>query len=157
MPVTRRRLIQITVAGSLSLAGCTGDGGDGDGGGQAADSSPASGVADNTISMQDTTFQPRKATVDVGTTVEWTNNDGVGHTVTSAQFHDKAASWNLDSEASGGDTITHTFEAEGVYEYYCTIHGRERMCGAVLVGGATLDASLPCGDAGGAGGAGGGY
>lgn len=160
MSVTRRRLLQIAVVGSLSLAGCTGDGG-GDGGSQPADSSGPSGEegeqVDETVAMQNRAYRPQTLDVEAGATVGWTNDDGVGHTVTSAQFHDTAASWDLDAQASPGDSVTHTFEEAGVYEYYCTIHGRETMCGAVLVGDASLEESLPCEGAAGGGPAGGGY
>lgn len=99
--------------------------------------------------MKNTTFQTLKAEVDTGTTVKWVNEDGFEHTVTSAQFHDKAKSWNFDKKVPGGGRVRHTFDARGVYEYYCTIHGKSTMCGAVLVGGAMLDKSLPCGGDGG--------
>ncbi|MFB6201521.1 MAG: plastocyanin/azurin family copper-binding protein, partial [Halorhabdus sp.] len=114
-------------------------------------------AADKTIVMESTTFQTLKAEVATGATVKWTNKDGFAHTVTSAQFHDVAKSWSLDKEVSGGGSVTHTFDEKGVYEYYCTIHGKSTMCGAVLVGGATLDKSLPCGGDGGDDGGGGYY
>ncbi len=137
------------------IAGCTGTGG---GGGQQMQDGGTQG--ETTIIMRQTAFQPSKADVEAGATVEWVNEDSFPHTVTSAQVHDTAASWQFDERVSGGGTVTHTFEDPGVYEYYCTIHGKESMCGAVLVGDAALDASLPCdgGDGGGnAGGGGGGY
>lgn len=97
-----------------------------------------------TIAMQNIEFQTLYAEVDVGTTIEWVNQDSFAHTVTSAQFHDKAKSWSLDERVSGGGSISHTFDAEGVYEYFCTIHGKDSMCGAVLVGDVTLNKDLPC-------------
>ncbi|MFB6169059.1 MAG: plastocyanin/azurin family copper-binding protein, partial [Haloferacaceae archaeon] len=77
------------------------------------------------------------------------NRDGYPHDVKSATFHDTAAAWDYESSDLGqGDTATHTFDEAGVYEYYCTIHGRNTMCGAVLVGDVSLDATLPCEDDG---------
>ena len=110
-------------------------------------------TADVTILMQNTAFQTLRAEAPTGATVEWVNEDGFGHSVTSAQFHDVAASWEFDVEVPGGGRVTHTFDESGVYEYYCTVHGDSSMCGVVLVGGASLDQSLPCesGDGGGGG------
>jgi hypothetical protein len=48
------------------------------------------------------------------------------------------------SGGTGGETTSYTFESAGVYEYYCSIHGQGRMCGVVLVGGATKPGPLPC-------------
>lgn len=102
--------------------------------------------------MVDTSFQPLRTSVDPGTTVEWTNEDSFGHDVTAAQFHDAAAAWDFAVDVGPGESATHTFDSAGVYEYACTIHGRSSMCGAVLVGDASLDKSLPCEGGGGAGG-----
>ncbi|MFB6303146.1 MAG: plastocyanin/azurin family copper-binding protein [Haloferacaceae archaeon] len=110
------------------------------------------GSGTSTVEMRDTSFDPVRLSVAPGTTVEWINRDGYAHDVTSAQFHDTATSWDYESGDLGqGETATHTFEESGVYEYYCTIHGETRMCGAVLVGDVSLDKDLPC-EGGGAGG-----
>ena len=55
-------------------------------------------------------------TIPVGTTVTWTNEDTMAHTVTAvdgsfdSEFIDPGASWS------------HTFDAPGEYEYYCLPH-----------------------------------
>ncbi|MFB6252736.1 MAG: plastocyanin/azurin family copper-binding protein [Halobellus sp.] len=151
--MNRRKFFTVAAA-TLFVAGCTGgSGGSGEQGTTPAGSvTAAQGGASPAISMKDTTFQTLRAEVDAGATVKWVNNDGVPHTVTAAQFHDTAKSWSFDKEVSGGGSVTRTFEEKGVYEYYCAIHGKSTMCGAVLVGGATLDKSLPCADGGGGGG-----
>jgi plastocyanin len=52
----------------------------------------------------------------VGTTVTWTNNDSVTHTVTA----DAGA---FDSGAlSPGHTYSFTFRTSGTYSYHCSIH-----------------------------------
>ena len=85
------------------------------------------------------------ASAPVGTTVTWTNEDGVDHDVVSRQFNDGAADWDYDSGNVAGDgTTSYTFESAGAYEYYCSIHGQGRMCGVVLVGDATKPGPLPC-------------
>ncbi len=61
-------------------------------------------------------FEPAKATIAAGTTVIWTNQDDVPHTVveTSGQFRSEA----LDTD----DAFRHTFKAPGDYSYFCSIH-----------------------------------
>lgn len=54
--------------------------------------------------------------VPVGTTVEWTNNDPVAHTVTSV---DKSFNSGL---INPGKTYRHTFTKAGTYNYSCTTH-----------------------------------
>lgn len=157
MPFTRRRILRIGAASCLPLAGCTGGSG-GSGGGQSPTGTAGSGSGGPVVEMVDTSFDPVRVSVDTGTAVEWVNEDGVEHDVTAAKFHDSAADWDFSTALAAGERATHTFESAGVYEYYCTIHGEGTMCGAVLVGGAALDASLPCQDgSGGSGGSSGGY
>lgn len=148
MTVTRRRLLQVAAGTTVALAGCTNqNGGDGQ---SAADDS------DGVVTMANTAFEPVRTAVDTGTTVEWVNEDSVDHTVTSTQFHDAAADWDLDAGVPAGERITQTFEESGVYQFYCSNHGQSSMCGAVLVGDASLDAAMPCEDSRGGGGGGGG-
>lgn len=103
-----------------------------------------------TVTMVNTSFSPHELEVPTGTTVVWTNQDGHGHTIVDAQFHDSAESWSYDSGsvASGGQA-SYTFESAGIYEYYCDVHGQGTMCGVVLVGGTSLDQDLPCEGGGG--------
>jgi len=113
-------------------------------------------AASTTVALSGFAFSPVRTTVEPGTTVRWVNEDGAGHDVTSAQFHDQATSWDYSESLSSGGSVSHTFESPGVYEYYCTIHGRSSMCGVILVGDASLAADLPCesgygGDEGGGG------
>jgi plastocyanin len=100
---------------------------------------------DEVIEVQGFSFSPRRASVPVGGTVEWHNGESVVHDVTSAQFSEGAAEWTLQRSLAGNSATTYTFESAGVYEYYCSIHGRSTMCGVVLVGDVSSEASLPCG------------
>ena len=71
-------------------------------------------------------FAPANIVVDVGTTVTWTNDDVVPHTVTSDDGDE------LDSELlNPGDTFSHTFDTPGAYAYHCTPH--PNMLGLVTV------------------------
>ncbi|MFB6173621.1 MAG: plastocyanin/azurin family copper-binding protein [Halobacteriales archaeon] len=152
MWLTRRQLLRGTAAGSLALAGCGGDGGDG---GQTAAPAPTVTAervtpartgepADATVVKRSVPFRSVEIEVAAGATVRWVNDGGSAYTVRSAQFHDTARPWRLEERVSGDGSVTHTFEERGVYEFYCTINHEPTMCGAVLVGGATLDGAPPC-------------
>jgi plastocyanin len=63
--------------------------------------------------------------------VEWTNNDGVAHTVTNDDYVDKINGPFDSTEQLGtlimpGTTFEFTFTHEGEYEYYCTPHPHMR-------------------------------
>ena len=70
----------------------------------------------NQVSIEGFAFNPSSITVPAGTTVTWTNNDSVTHTVTS----DSGAfdSGNL----APGKTFTFTFSQPGSFAYHCKIH-----------------------------------
>lgn len=72
-------------------------------------------------------FQPTVNYLEPGEKVTWTNKDVSDHTVTGA-----ASSWGSDTPLSQGETVSFTFEDEGVYPYYCAYH--PSMVGAVVVG-----------------------
>lgn len=70
-------------------------------------------------------FAPARIEVAAGTTVQWTNNDPLAHTVT-------AADGSFDSGLlQPGQTWAHTFTAPGTYDVSCTPH--PFMKGVVIV------------------------
>jgi plastocyanin len=71
-------------------------------------------------------FQPQLDTVAVGTTVTWTNSDGVTHTVT-----DDAASPAFDVSVSAGGSASFLFQTVGAIHYHCKIH--PTMVGTITV------------------------
>lgn len=74
----------------------------------------ATGVA---IDMQDLKFAPAGATVKVGETVTWTNQDDVAHNVTATSGE------TFQSPNFGkGETFTWTAVKPGVISYTCTLH-----------------------------------
>ncbi|MEO8265588.1 MAG: cupredoxin domain-containing protein [Ilumatobacteraceae bacterium] len=82
-------------------------------------------------------FAPASATVAVGGTVTWTNDDGSKHTVTA----DNAA---FDSGTlNAGATFAHTFTAAGTYAYGCDFHGNMRGTIIVLAAGTTTPPPAP--------------
>lgn len=98
------------------------------------------------VTVAEYAFSPQVLRVRPGTKVTWRNEGNDTHTVQSDVFNpDVATEWSFYSAdlARGGST-SYTFEESGVYEYYCTAHGRTRMCGVVLVGNVEYSATLPC-------------
>jgi plastocyanin len=82
-------------------------------------------------------FLPRKIEIRPGTTVTWTNNDAVTHTVTSTDGLAVGAktTFTFGSDALGqGQTFSFTFDKAGTYFYECTIHKRlPAMHGEIVV------------------------
>jgi manganese oxidase len=75
----------------------------------------------NTIAMQNTAFVPATLTVTAGTTVTWTNNDAIVHTVTSGT--PSAPDGMFDSgNLNQGGTFHFTFSTKGTFQYFCRVH-----------------------------------
>jgi plastocyanin len=83
---------------------------------QAASAAPASAASGNAVTIQNFSFQPGTITVKVGTTVTWTNQDTIGHTVTLDDG--SATSGTLEH----GQTYNQTFSKAGTFAYHCKIH-----------------------------------
>ena len=66
--------------------------------------------------MQNYTYQPANIQVRVGTTVTWTNQDSVPHSVT---FKNGMKDNGLFTQ---GQSFSYTFNTPGTYQYYCTVH-----------------------------------
>ncbi len=139
MSPTRRQVLASVAVGSIGLAGCSGGGDGGDGGG-------SNGNSGNTteVELVATAFDPVVVEIDVGAAVEWVNNDPYEHDVTAAQLTDAGEDWSYSETLAASSRTEQTFDSAGVYEYYCSIHGESSMCGAVVVGDASLEQSLPC-------------
>ncbi|MGB7787588.1 cupredoxin domain-containing protein [Methanoregula sp.] len=92
----------------------------------AGPATPAAGPG--SVSINNFAFSPRQVTVSQGTTVTWTNQDSVAHTVVSdAGVPDAFSSDPL----SQGSSFTFTFTKPGTYTYHCSIH--PSMTGTVTV------------------------
>jgi len=94
-------------------------------------------------------FDPETVTVPPGTTVVWTNDSDVGHTVTAYGSSlpaggDYFASGGFDSERAAradvqgglvdaGERYEHTFETTGAFDYFCVPHESTGMVGTVRV------------------------
>lgn len=77
------------------------------------------------VSIKNFKFAPQDIVVRAGTTVVWTNDDSVPHTVESSDGTLKS------DELSKGDTYKFTFTKAGTYDYHCGIH--PSMHGSVTV------------------------
>jgi amicyanin len=79
---------------------------------------------DAAVKIGNFTFGPQELKVKSGTTVTWTNEDDIPHTVFSPDnFRSKA----LDSE----DKFSFTFTTPGTYKYFCSLH--PHMTGTIVV------------------------
>ena len=81
---------------------------------------PSASAEEHNISItDDMKFDPEDLTINVGDTVNWTNNDGIEHTATST---DGPASFDSGNIAAG-DSWSFTFTEAGTYNYKCEYHG----------------------------------
>lgn len=85
-------------------------------------------------------FAPDLVWIERGGTVIWTNESGA-HTATS--YHpdfDKlqripltTSPWHSGMFSQTGGTFEHTFDVEGVFDYFCVPHEHRAMIGSILV------------------------
>jgi plastocyanin len=100
----------------------------------ASDSTSAQAAAiGSSVSIVDFAFEPASIDVAGGDTVTWTNDGSVPHTVTG-EFADSGV-------LEPGQTFSHTFAADGAFDYVCAIH--PDMAGIVMVGAAAATAATP--------------
>jgi amicyanin len=131
------RMGGLFAAGALVLAACGGGGGKVAGADNMAgmDMSPAAvgnasnasstAVATQSVRIKNFAFSPAVITVKAGSTVVWTNSDGIQHDVT---FNGGGIA---SSVLNHNDTFSHTFLTAGTYQYICSIH--PFMHGTVIV------------------------
>ncbi len=115
------RLSILALAAILSIAACSGTST------SAPTNAPSAAPEANAeaIAIAGRRFSPATIDVAVGTTVTWTNNDAVPHTVTA----DDAAF--ASDTLSSGTQFSHTFDVAGTFTYHCSIHST--MIGTVTV------------------------
>ena len=76
-------------------------------------------VASNSVTIQNYMFNAPVIKVKVGTTVTWTNMDGVAHSVSP----DSPSADFPDGKLIGHDeTYSFTFNKAGTYSYHCSPH-----------------------------------
>lgn len=79
------------------------------------------------VVMEDNLFTPARLSVPLGSSVFWTNGDGVTHTATSNQ-----GLFNT-GDVIGGGGKTLLFPFAGSFGYYCKYHRSMGMTGAIFV------------------------
>jgi amicyanin len=77
----------------------------------------SSAVETDKVGINDMAFEFKEIKVKKGTTVTWTNNDGVPHNV-KGENSTGPQSDTLDT----GDTYSFTFNEVGTFSYECTFH-----------------------------------
>jgi plastocyanin len=129
----RPRLLLLLVLGAaaVTLAACSGEGSD----------------AFVHVGMKDNFFTRDVTRIAVGDTVRWTNDGEAPHNAL-----DPEGAWST-GEAAGkgefdvmlpGEALEMTFPEEGIYEYYCSLHGTpdgEGMAAVLVVGDLEYQAS----------------
>ncbi len=78
------------------------------------------------VEIKGYSFNPPTITVPEGTTVTWTNNDNVTHTVTV-----KTGTGFDSGPLSPGETFSYGFNTTGTFDYGCSIH--PSMSGEIIV------------------------
>lgn len=124
---TTRALLAVAVLVAAPLAACGPD---------EEPAGPADDAAEEaTVEALDNVFGEEEHTVrvDVGETVTWENIGRNDHNIISV---DGAPFGVGESEFGPEDTYEATFEEEGAFAYYCSLHGNatDGMVGTVLVG-----------------------
>lgn len=93
-------------------------------------SSDASAASTQNVDIKLFRFKPQQLTVAPGTTVTWTNQDDINHTVTSGTA-DKPGTPLNGKLATKGSTYSYKFDTPGEYPYFCDFHNS--MTGTVIV------------------------
>ncbi|MDP2948605.1 MAG: cupredoxin family copper-binding protein [Chloroflexota bacterium] len=93
------------------------------------DAASTAAASPDDVTIWEYSFRPATLRVAVGTTVTWTNRDGVAHTVTG-----RSGDWGSGLLAQG-QQFSYTFTQPGTYEYFCEPH--PWMQARIVVGEAT--------------------
>jgi len=83
------------------------------------------------VSINSMSFAPATITVSAGTTITWTNQDAIAHTVTSDTGLFNSGSISSSGYYGGGGTYSYKFTTAGTYPYHCSIH--PSMKGTIVV------------------------
>ena len=89
--------------------------------------------------LDKTCFEPYFVKIDLGDTVTWINNDDAIHVVISGNVNDGSDGFFGSGSLKTNEVFSFTFDKEGNYEYFCTIH--PWMNGFVVVGNVDFEES----------------
>ena len=102
---------------------------------RSSSTSPLSAMETGTVisivgNSESNSYNPNLIEIKVGDTLTWRNDDSSPHTVTSS--NDNKDITTFDSGVlMRGETFSFTFDMEGEYPYFCTLH--PNMVGTVVV------------------------
>ena len=103
---------------AVLLAGCGGS----DSGTTKPTTAAANTAGQSAVTVKQFQFTPAEVTVEVGTTVVWTNEDDILHTVTSGATPG-TPDGKFDGPMDGrGKTFSHLFDQAGRFPYFCSRH-----------------------------------
>ncbi|OGJ48230.1 hypothetical protein A2344_01160 [Candidatus Peregrinibacteria bacterium RIFOXYB12_FULL_41_12] len=88
-----------------------------------APTSDNTGAQSYSVNISGYAFDPAELTIVAGDSVTWTNLDSVAHSIVADSFSSDNFSTN--------ESFTYTFDATGVYEYFCGPH--PNMTGIITV------------------------
>ncbi len=96
--------------------------------------------ADVSVNIMNFSFQPTPLIIPIGTTVVWTNQDSVPHTVTS-----DTGVWDsgIGTPLQKGASFKFTFNQVGTFPYHCMIHPNMHGMIVVTAGSAPAATSAP--------------
>ncbi len=121
----------VAAAAVFALAGCAPDPSDMPTVASTADTVATTGVVVRVLAI-DNNFRPAQISAKVGDTVEFTNKGKNDHNV----LPQSGSEWGVDTPGfHPGDVYSHVFSAPGVYAFYCSIHGTNKvgMIGTITV------------------------
>lgn len=130
-----RPVLALTATLVLVLGACgDDDSGDGADSTTTTTAAPTDGGSEaepggDSVTIAGFTFDPDTIEVSAGSTVTWTNEDGVGHTVTAGEPDEPADTFG--ESVDPGSSAEIGFDEAGTFPYFCTIH--PSMTGEVVV------------------------
>lgn len=125
----RIRIVAL-VAAAMAIGGCSASSAASSATASSAPASSANEPASGNVVIHTFAFGPQKISVTAGSTVTWTNQDAILHTVTAGTSAKPEKTF--DAKMDGvGSTFSFTFDNPGTYPYHCSIHAV--MTGVVTV------------------------
>lgn len=131
--IEQARRLAIAAVMMIIAAGCAPDPSDIPAAGSTAATVKPTGVVVRVLAI-DNNFRPAAIAAKVGDTVEFTNKGKNDHNV----LPQSGSGWGVDTPGfHPGDAYSHVFNAPGVYAFYCSIHGTNKvgMVGTITVTG----------------------
>jgi len=83
---------------------------------------PSAAPAAVSVVIRDGQFRPQSLTIARGTTVTWTNLDGVSHTVSRPLERGLQVAGPDSPVLAPGDTYTYAYDNVGIFDYGCRLH-----------------------------------